>query len=83
MALTHQEFMGLSSKSWVQDPHANPFKHLAQLLSLFFFPSVSSGNEPEQPHLPSRAEQPDVSSAPAEDSGEVGGSACPPGAQAC
>ena len=37
MALTHQEFMGLSSKSWVQDPHANPFKHLAQLLSLFFF----------------------------------------------
>lgn len=33
MALTHQEFMGLSSKSWVQDPHANPFKHLAQLLS--------------------------------------------------
>lgn len=33
MALTHQEFLGLSSKSWVQDPHFNLFKHLAQLLS--------------------------------------------------
>ena len=37
---------------------------------------------PQPCHLPSRAEHPDVSSAPAEDSGGVGGSACPPGAQA-
>lgn len=33
MALTHQEFLGLSSRSWVQDLHSSPFKHPAHLLS--------------------------------------------------